>query len=168
MISVDEKSDCTVIVLRPNRSLTWRQSKVFVLVVGGFCLSIALVWSFVGAWLVLPFAGLEVGLLALITYVVSRGTYKKQRIFIKKDLVSVQKGIEKIQEEHVFSKEKMSFVCQSRNHPEDVRQLEFRSVNVSCKLGDFLNLDDQNTLIEVLSRHSIYLRELKENITLEM
>lgn len=168
MVRVNEKIDCTEIVLRPNRSLTWRQSKIFVLLVGGFCLSIALVWSFVGAWLVLPFAGLEVGLLAFITYVVSRGTYKKQRIFIDDDSVSVQKGIEKIQEEHVFPRRQISFVCASRNHPEDVRQLEFRAMNTCCQLGDFLNLDDQNQLIDILNRHSIYLRELKDPITLEL
>jgi uncharacterized membrane protein len=48
---------------RPNRSLTRRQQNRVVLIVAMPCVGIALVFATLGYWLVLPFAGLEVGLL---------------------------------------------------------------------------------------------------------
>jgi uncharacterized membrane protein len=48
---------------RPNRSLTRRQQNGVVLVVAAPCAGIALLFATLGYWLVLPFAGLEVGLL---------------------------------------------------------------------------------------------------------
>ena len=78
MVKIKQLPGSIQIILKPNRSLTWRQSLLVMCALGGFCLSIAIVWTFVGAWLILPFAGIEVGLLALVMYLVSCSTYDKQ------------------------------------------------------------------------------------------
>lgn len=49
---------------RPNRSLTRPQQGLFFWSVVAVCLTTAGAFAFLGYWLVLPFAGLELGLLA--------------------------------------------------------------------------------------------------------
>ncbi|MEL7289923.1 MAG: DUF2244 domain-containing protein, partial [Pseudomonadota bacterium] len=51
--------------LSPNRSATWQQTKHLIAAFALFISSIAIAWSLAGAWVILPFAGLEVGLLML-------------------------------------------------------------------------------------------------------
>ena len=79
----------TVITLRPNRSASWQQTKIFLLVMAAPMFIIAVGWSIVGAWPILPFAGLEFGLLAFLTYRVCCRTYQKDKIIIKKDRVII-------------------------------------------------------------------------------
>ena len=85
MVNVDQQSSPdTVIRLLPNRSATWANTKLLMAAMIFFVMVIALAWAFVGAWVILPFAGFEVGLFALLMYKVSRFTYSKQIITINK------------------------------------------------------------------------------------
>ena len=47
------------ILIRPNQSISWKSSLVFISVIAFTCLSIGLGFAFVGATLILPFAGLS-------------------------------------------------------------------------------------------------------------
>ena len=51
-----------IITLLPNQSASRRQSFLFVLASASLTLAIGVLWLFLGAWLVLPFAGLEIAL----------------------------------------------------------------------------------------------------------
>ena len=82
----------TLITLEPNRSATRRQTLLFLLLVSGVTLSVALFWAFFGAWLVLPFAGLEIAVLTYVTLRVSRSTYRMQVIRVRVDAVEVEEG----------------------------------------------------------------------------
>ena len=53
------RAECQV-VIRPNRSLTWRQSLFFIGLVSLLLFTVSGVFASLGYWLVLPFAGLEV------------------------------------------------------------------------------------------------------------
>jgi len=50
-------------VLRPNRSATWRQMKLFFAFIAGVSVTIAMLFAFLGLWPVLPFAGAELAFL---------------------------------------------------------------------------------------------------------
>ncbi|RLU02422.1 MAG: DUF2244 domain-containing protein [Ketobacter sp.] len=82
----------TLITLEPNRSATRQQTLLFVLLVSGVTLSVALFWAFFGAWLVLPFAGLEIAVLTYVALRVSRSTYRMQVIRVGLDAVEVEEG----------------------------------------------------------------------------
>ena len=58
MVTCEQQGAETLITLQPNRSATVRQSMWFLLLVSGVTLSVAVFWTFYGAWLVLPFAAL--------------------------------------------------------------------------------------------------------------
>ena len=67
------------ISLSPNRSLSWKSTWVIVILIALTCLSIGLAFTLVGASLILPFAGLEVVLVALCFYVVFKKTAVKEK-----------------------------------------------------------------------------------------
>ena len=75
--------------LSPNRSATWQQTKYLIAVFALFISTIAIAWAIVGAWVILPFAGAEVGLLAFIMYMVSKATYQWQTLLISQQSITV-------------------------------------------------------------------------------
>ena len=52
-------------VLRPNRSMTWRQTQMFYALISSVTLAVACGFALLGYWPVLPFAGLELLLLGV-------------------------------------------------------------------------------------------------------
>ena len=84
--------DKTAIVLRPNRSATWAQTKWLIVAFATFVGVIALGWAFVGAWVILPFAGAEVLLLAYLFHRVCTDTYKSERIMISTHFIDISRG----------------------------------------------------------------------------
>ncbi len=80
------------IVIRPNCSLTWQQT---VQVFGGVAvvaLTIGAFFVLMGAWLVLPFAGLEVIALGVGLYVCARRGTEREVISILSDRIAVERG----------------------------------------------------------------------------
>lgn len=59
-----ESAEAFVFTSRPNRSLTPRMARFVFWSLACLCLGVATAFSAIGYWLVLPFAGLEIGLLA--------------------------------------------------------------------------------------------------------
>lgn len=132
-----------------------------------FCLSIAIIWSFFGAWLILPFAGLEVGLLLFVTYLVSKATYQKQVLLINSEHVSLLKGRDRQQEKFLWDLSDLQFVTYETTHPEDAMKLVFKDGKTATRLGEFLNLEDQKYLVQLLERQDIRLKTINDAITLE-
>jgi len=75
MLKLKRKHDSVILTLQANRSANWRQNKIIIIVMPAFVMIISMAWSVMGAWVILPFAGFEVGLLAFLIYRVSYSTY---------------------------------------------------------------------------------------------
>jgi uncharacterized membrane protein len=80
------------IVIRPNRSLSWRQSMLFLAAIAVPLLLISLVLAVRGFWLVLPFAGLELAALFTAIYLVSHSGTRCEVVSIGDAVVTVEKG----------------------------------------------------------------------------
>lgn len=89
MVEVSTFEQQVQLHLSPNRSATWQQTKYLILGFAVFISTIAIAWAFVGAWVILPFAGLEVGLLALIMYAVSKATYQWETVLISHQNITI-------------------------------------------------------------------------------
>lgn len=72
----------TTLTIAPNRSLSWKQSLQLLLFLSTCLISIAIFFALQGAWLVIPFTGIEIGLLSTALYLQSRWSYQKQIIQI--------------------------------------------------------------------------------------
>lgn len=89
MVEVSTFEQQVQLHLSPNRSATWQQTKYLIAVFALFISTIAIAWAIVGAWVILPFAGAEVGLLAFIMYMVSKATYQWQTLLISQQSITV-------------------------------------------------------------------------------
>ena len=88
-------------LVRPNCSLSWRDALRFYIGMVLVTFGIAIAFAMKGAWLILPFAGLEMLVLGIALYIVARRNASWQSISISNDLVEVV--------EHGRSNEQRSF-----------------------------------------------------------
>jgi uncharacterized membrane protein len=87
--SQNSDSDEAVLIINPNRNLTWQQSKRLFLFFAFCCSAVAVYFYSIGAWLVLPFVGLEILLIGLAIYCQSCCAHHQQIIKIESDRVRV-------------------------------------------------------------------------------
>ncbi len=94
MVISDSCPDTQVrrVVIRPNRSLSWRQSMMFLGAIAVPLLLISSVLAVQGFWPVLPFAGLELAALFACIYVVSHAAQRCEVVSIGESVVTVEKG----------------------------------------------------------------------------
>ncbi|MGB2427371.1 MAG: DUF2244 domain-containing protein [Alteromonas sp.] len=150
MVNVDQQSSPdTVIRLLPNRSATWANTKLLMAAMIFFVMVIALAWAFVGAWVILPFAGFEVGLLAYIMYRVCHSTYRSEVIKISSQSIEVMRGklpLNSYREIYKFNRAEVHIeIIETENdwHLPDIRIV---TDTQSLSIGSFLNLADRKEL----------------------
>jgi uncharacterized membrane protein len=102
LIKVVSNSGNVEITLIPNRSLTMAQTQWVVFGVCSFVFVIALFWSMQGAFLVLPFAGLDIILFAYFMFKINQDCMRKQLITIDSQRVLVQSGKIEVEEALTF------------------------------------------------------------------
>ncbi len=142
MVKTQVEPDRTTIILTPNQSASWRQTKWFLIVLGSFVLSIAVAWSFVGAWIVLPFAGFEVGLLTFLMMKVCRNTYQKQVVTVDERKIKVESGVDMPDKTHAFNRHDSHLNITEPEHSMDKARLTLTDRKKSLELGAFLNQQD--------------------------
>ena len=79
------------IVIRPDRSLTWGQTKIVYLCIASYSLAIAGAFAVMGFWPVLPFAGGEMAALGIAFYVNALAGTSVQVVTVGADTVRVEK-----------------------------------------------------------------------------
>ena len=86
-----EEGSIRRIIIRPNRSLTWEQTKIVYFCIASYSLAIAGVLAVMGFWPVLPFAGGEVAVLGIAFYVNALAGTSIQVVTVGGDVVKVEK-----------------------------------------------------------------------------
>lgn len=131
------------IILRPNRSASWNQTKTLAIVLGIIVLTIALGWSFAGAWLILPFAGLEVGLLGFFLYRVNRDTFHQQIIDFAPESITLSFGNAKPEQVLTFSRPTTYLLVLEPPPGEDKIRLFIWAQGSEQEVGQFLTQEDR-------------------------
>jgi len=85
----DNFQGCSRFLIRPNCSLSWRGVVRFYVGMVVVSFSIAIAFAVKGAWLILPFAGLEMLALGAALYVVARRGSRWQTVSIHGDRIEV-------------------------------------------------------------------------------
>jgi uncharacterized membrane protein len=149
----NDNPQTTTIRLTPNRSASWVDTKYLMMAMIFFVMVIAIAWAFVGAWVILPFAGLEVGLLVFIMYRVSTATYKAEMITISDNAVTFVRGripLKKLREEHHLSRNRLHVEVIETENNWRLPNIRLVTPEVTVNVGDFLNLPDREKLAEHL------------------
>ena len=145
-MSVEEKSNSNyLITLSPNSSLTGIYRIIFLASISFVCVGIATVFYFFGAYLILPFAGIEIAILLIAFYLSFKWSSRKELIYISQEVVKIEKGIHKAEYLWEEFRTFTSFIIE--NDANKLLRLSFRSKGDDVIVGDFLNEDDKNILI---------------------
>tara|TARA_Y100000739_G_C20259624_1_gene307118 strand:+ start:57 stop:542 length:486 start_codon:yes stop_codon:yes gene_type:complete len=146
LVSVEKKSNSNyLITLSPNSSLTGIYRIIFLASISFICIGIATVFYFFGAYLILPFAGIEIAILLIAFYISFKWSSRKELIYISQEVVKIEKGIHKA--EYLWEEFRTFTSFQIEKDANKSLRLSFRSKGDDVIVGDFLNEDDKNILI---------------------
>lgn len=166
MIIQQSNAKTTSIQLLQNRSITWRQMCWVVASLGSLSLCIALFWALQGAWIIFPFAGLEVALLAYLTLRVSSNSYHKQVMHIHESQIHIEWGAIYPKKNWYFEREQSTFIIQRAKHSLSADHVELRDKSGQClRLGEALNKQDIDQLIEIIRSSKLYYKIVGSNST---
>ena len=138
------------ILIRPNQSISWKSGLVFVLVIAFTCLSIGLGFAYVGATLILPFAGLEVIFVGICTYLVLNKTSQQEVITLSKDKLIIEKGAYRLKKEWEYFRLWSYITVERPQHPWYPAHIVVTSKGERVPLGDFLTEEEKEELVSSL------------------
>ena len=141
-----------MIIARPNQSATWRTNLLVLLALSVPSLGIAIGFALLGAWPILPFAGLELTALAGALYYVNWKLQYRHVITVSDDSVRIDKGYYAPRESWQFTRQATGLAITPEKHPWEGPALSLHDRNESVRLGEFLGRDDCLELIALLRK----------------
>ena len=138
------KNSNYLISLSPNSSLVGVYRIIFLASITFVCGGIAITFYFVGASLILPFAGIELTVLFIAFYLSFKWSSKKEKIYISQETVKIEKGTNKA--EYLWEEFRTFTSFQIKKEKDKTLRLSFKSKGQNVYFGDFLNEDDKNLL----------------------
>lgn len=142
-------------VLTPNRSLSWRGNLVFVASITLIAMSIAIGFALLGLWLVLPFAGLEVGLLFIALYITALKGHCREELKIDKDRVVLSRArvssCSHLEVAAEFQRAWVRVQLKGSGHAWYPSRLLLGSHGKSVELGRFLSDEERVSLAQELA-----------------
>lgn len=139
------------VIARPNRSLTSMGMVKVVATIATFSLVVAIGFSLAGAWLVLPFAGLELLALAYAFYYISCHAEDYESITINGDQLAVEKRHYKNFSQVVFNRYWARVLL--RDLPSGEQSLLLRAHGKEIEFGRrFMNNDQRLALAKQLKK----------------
>ena len=138
------KNSNYLISLSPNSSLVGIYRIIFFASITFVCGGIAIIFYFVGASLILPFAGIELTVLFIAFYLSFKWSSKKEKIYISQETVKIEKGTNRA--EYLWEEFRTFTSFQIKKEKDKTLRLSFKSKGQDVYFGDFLNEDDKNLL----------------------
>jgi uncharacterized membrane protein len=150
-------------VLTPNRSISWPLLLKFYLFTCCLSFSIALLFTYLGYWVVLPFSGLEMLLLGGGLYLSCRNIYRQEVISINDDLIKIEKGCLSVEEMSQFDRHWARLSIDKQTGFRKKLILKIGSHGNFVEVGSFLTESDKETLVFELNQSilsSAFLRQV--------
>ena len=145
MFKVETKGDSLSIDLAPNKSSSINENLVFFGFLSLICLTFGIGFFFIGATMILPFAGLEVLALILILRINRKWLNQKQVLYLDKLYVKIEKDDKKM----IFDRFLSKFFVEKNNSK---KVIYLKSSNQKIEIGSFLNEEEKEELIDLLKK----------------
>jgi len=126
--------------------MSWQTNKKILLAIFVVNMTIALAWAMLGAWMILPFAGLEIFLVGLGMYYVSWKLNFKEIIVIEADSMTIQKGVYFPKQEWRWQKSQTSLLKQSSKYRMSAPNLYLAHLDEQVEVASFLNRTEKLTV----------------------
>ena len=144
--------EAVMFILKPDRSLDWRGNLRFYGLISLVSLCIACWFAWLGAWVVLPFAGLELAALGFALYLVSVTGLEMETILIRGDNLEICKGRREIKSTTRFHRCWARVRLEPSGHSWYPSRLVIRSHGRGTEIGSFLAGDEKEQLASELKR----------------
>ena len=160
MLEVQKLNNAHRLLMMPNRSMSWQTNKKILLAM--FCLNmtVALAWAYMGAWLVLPFAGLEILLVGLGMFYVSWKLSFRQVLTIESESLVLQQGVYFPKQEWHWQTSNTTLVRQPSNYRMSAPTLWLAHLNERVELGEFLNRSEKKELRQQLQKLGLTIKTI--------
>lgn len=152
MVSSNSDGSTLTIIVRPNRSASWRANKLLLLALAVPSLGSAIGFALVGAWPILPFAGLELGAVGSCLYYVNWKLQYRHVITLEPDRIRIDKGFYLPRQSWSFARGNTRLAIVPKRHPWDSPLLSLCNSGESISIGEFLNREDALILQGLLQR----------------
>lgn len=160
LLSSDDEG--TRYLLTPNRSMSWKGNMRIWLALLLLSALIVTGFSLIGAWVILPFAGLELAALAAGFYYSSRQCQKQEVLVLGPSGIRLEKGIKRKEAEWEMPRQYTRVWQDEPRHPFTPSKLHLQFRDQEISLGSFLNLDDTDALLAILQRYGITIQKRKK------
>jgi uncharacterized membrane protein len=146
----DESDRIGQIVLRPNRSWTWRSNTYFIGTL--MCVSAIVATSFTmrGLWMVLPFSVLEMGVLTACLYYCVRRTHRQEVLTFSVDELVIEQGHREPERTYHFARFFTRFLVEPATHPWYEPTIAVQARGERVEIGRFLTRDEKKNLVTQL------------------
>ena len=145
------------LILQPNCSANWQMNKQIILGVGLVSTLVALGFAAIGAWLILPFAGLELLALSGSLYWVNLHQNYRQILWLEQGHIRIEKGYYRPNESWRWA------LAEVAVHVSDDDASRALSICLSqgasnVEIGEFLTREDSQRLLATLRQMGLSLR----------
>ena len=138
------------IILSPNKSMTWETNKKILMAMFAVAMIIGISFASIGAWMILPFAGIEVTIVGVGMYYVCWKLNFKQTITLEAESFTVQKGVYFPKQEWQWQASQTYLLKQPSRYRMSPPTLYLKHLNQRIEIGEFLNRTDKKELQEWL------------------
>jgi len=138
-------------VLRPNSSMSWRAMRWFFAITCLLSMTIAIGFSLMGAWMIFPFAGLEMIALGTVLYICAHRATCCEVIAINRDQITICKGRYEPAERLEFQRQWARVWMKRSGHKWYPSELVIRSHGCEVEVGRFLEEEERQNLADRLA-----------------
>jgi uncharacterized membrane protein len=146
----DECDRVGQIILRPNRSWTWRSNTYFLGTLLTVSLIVATTFALRGYWMVLPFSALEMSALTACLYYCVRRTHEQEVLTFSVDELIVEKGHRAPERTYHFSRFFTRFHVEPATHPWYQDRIAVQARDQRIEIGRFLTPEEKARLVSQL------------------
>lgn len=152
MIALYDKPHGYCLVLAPNRSASWHSNKCLLLIVGAVITAIAVGFAAIGAWMIVPFAGLEMLALGSALYWVNWQLHYRQVLWFDGQQLRIEKGHYGPRQQWCWSRRDTAVHVSEQALPGRPLNIHLSCGALSIPIGEFLSADDSQALLQTLQQ----------------
>ena len=146
MVEHQTDGDRQVFILRPNRALSWAQARRWLWLLAVPVTAVAVGWALAGVWLVLPFAGLELGLAWALMYHIAGKPDHREVLLVERDRIIIQRGRQFPERLWVLSRPQAFLQVGMPEKEVDLLQLALVDEDWRLPVAHWLNQEDRREL----------------------
>jgi len=139
-----------VFVLSPTFTADWHLSLRFLVLIGAVLFSISIYFSYLGLWLIIPFAGLEFGALLVSLWLSANKSNEKNVLIITDYSVTLEKGRKTRSSSVTFEKIWCEIILEHLPRRWKHTRLFLRCKDDKVEFAEFLDADEQSELSKKL------------------